>query len=158
MTDNRQNIEERKAKHEGSFRFAESCLYGYQGNLARLERLRADLENLSSRMVTNYEAEEHSEGTYNNPVLNYVQQREANEAGIAGLEQKTKPITRLKADLEAPYVLEGSPYWNMAEILRLLYFGNNSKHDVALKLNMSERNFRYLKTALVKKAICYLGY
>ena len=66
----RQNIEESKAKHDNPFRFAESCLYGYLGNLARLARLRADLEKLSSRMVTNYAAEEHSEGTYNNPVLN----------------------------------------------------------------------------------------
>ena len=159
MTENKRDVEEvqTKRRRESPFRFAEGCLYNYQENLARLERLRADLAKLSSRTVTNYEAEGHAAGTHSDPVLKCVQQREALEGEIAGLERRTDPVTRLLADLESPNVLKGSPYAQIAKILRLYYFGKNSREQISNELKIGMRTIYEKRAELVKMAIRYLG-
>ena len=159
MTEIKRDVEEvrTKRRRESPFRFAEGCLYNYQENLARLDRLRTDLAKVSSRTVTNYEAEGHAAGTHSDPVLKCVQQREALEGEIAGLERRTEPVTRLIADLESPYVLEGSPKAVLAKILRMCYFAGNPKEQVALHLHLDRRRIYEKRDELVKLAIKYMG-
>ena len=159
MTEIKRDVEEvrTKRRRESPFRFAEGCLYNYQENLARLERLRADLAKLSSRTVTNYEAEGHAAGTHSDPVLKCVQQREALEGEIVGLERRTEPITRLTADLESPDVLKGSPHAQMAKILRLYYFGKNPRDLIANALSINIRTVYKMREKLVRMAIRYFA-
>ena len=115
------------------------------------------MDVMSSRTVTNYEAEGHAAGTHSDPVLKCVQQREALESEIAGLERRTEPVTRLLADLASPDVLEGSPYAEMAKILRLYYFGKNPRELIAHNLSINIRTVYKMREKLVKMAIRYLA-
>lgn len=144
-------------REQRPYQFAEKCLYDYQENLARLELLKDDLERLSSLTVTNYNAQGRG-GVPGDPVWKYVQKKLDIEDGIAGLERKTAPITRMVSDLEAPWVLEGSPKMEMAKVLRMCYFGKTPREQAASNLNMAERTLRARKREVVKMAIYYLGF
>ena len=160
MTENKRDLEGLPVRpgEESPLRFAEGCLYNYPKDLARLERLRSDLEKLSSRAVTNYEAEGRSAGGHSDPVLSCVQRREALEGEIASLERRTGPVTRLMADLEGPNVPELSPRSELARVARLHYFGKRSKGQTADELNMSRSSFYRRRRELIDMAAYYLGF
>lgn len=140
------------------FRFAERCLYEYQENAARLEQLRADLEHLSSVSVTNYEAEgAPPAGGHSDPVWAYVGRVMDIEEEIARLARRTEPITRMRANIEAPYVLEGSLKYELAQVMKLYYFGGNDKGKAAKTLGMSRRTLYNKREQLVRMTLRYMG-
>lgn len=146
-------------EREYPFKFAERCLYEYPENRARLERLREELTELyasSSAHAQGWEPADHSSGP-GDPVAVRTLKILSLEEEIARLEQRTDPITHLLEDLEAPYVLQGSPKAELALVARLCYFGKSPKKQVADRLNMTERSLRRQKEKLVRLALFYAG-
>lgn len=146
-------------EREYPFKFAERCLYEYPENCSRLEKLRERLAELyasSSARAQSYEAADHSTGP-GDPVAVRTLKIMGMEEEAERLRQRTEPITRLMADLEAPYVLQGSPKAELALIMRLCYFGKSPKKQVADKLNMTERSLRRQKEKLVRLVLFYAG-
>ncbi len=151
--------QEAGGKRPRPFRFAERCLYDYQENVARLELLRGDLRRLSSISVTNYEVEgAPSIGAHSDPVWAYVQRVSDLEEEITSLARRTEPIMRLVADLEASYVLQGSPKADMLKVLKTVYFGKNTKDQAADALGMARKTLYRIRNELVALAIRYLGF
>lgn len=142
------------------FRFAERCLYEFHENEARLQVLRDDLKALdssSSATVQKYDPLSMHGGGPSDNVSARLIRIEAVEEEIIRLERRVKPIQRLIADLEAPYVLDDSPKAEMLQILQLHYFGNNVWNAVAKALHMEKRTFYRRRDSLVKMTIRYLG-
>ena len=146
-------------EREYPFRFAERCLYEYQENVARLTTLRqklAALDASTSAHVQSFEPAGHA-ASHGDPVAIRVLKRESLEEEISRLSRRTEPITRLMADLEAPYVLEGSPKFEMAKVARLYYFGKSTKDQVADKLKIGLRTLYDKRKELVRLAGWYMG-
>ena len=142
------------------FRFAERCLYDFHENEARLAVLRDDrrmLEQSSSVKVPHYGFEAGSGGVSDGGVSGRVERIEKLDEDIQRLERRVRPIQRLIADLEAPYVLQDSPKAELLKILRLYYFGNNMPVSVAKELYINKRTFFRRRDELVKLTIRYLG-
>ena len=147
------------SEREYPFRFAERCLYEYQSNVARLEHLRARLAALyasSTAGVQSWE-EQCGNGAAGDPVAVRQLKILTLEEEIGKLAQRTEPITRLKTDLEAPYVLEGSPKFELARVMKLYYFGGNDRGQVAGKLGMEPRTLYRRRVELVRMAQYYMG-
>ena len=144
---------------EYPFRYAERCLYEYQGNVARLDALKERLAALyatSTAGVQGWSADGHGSGP-GDPVAVRELRIISIEEEIARLAERTEPITRLKADLEAPYVLEGSPKHDLARVMRLYYFGENDKARVLDSLGMSRKTLYNKRQALVRLTLFYMG-
>lgn len=145
-------------EREYPFRFAERCLYEYQENVARLATLRQKLAALDASTSAHVQSFEPGHAaSHGDPVAIRVLKRESLEEEISRLSRRTEPITRLMADLEAPYVLEGSPKFEMAKVARLYYFGGNNKAQAADKLGMGRTKFYEVRRNLVKRLIWYMG-
>ena len=145
---------------EFPFRYAERCLYEYQGNVARLDALKERLAALyatSTAGMQGWSADGHGSSP-GDPVAVRELRIISLEEEITRLAERTEPITKLKADLEAPYVLEGSPKHDLARVMRLYYFGGNDKKQAAKKLNMSRRSLYRRRTELVHMTISYFGF
>ena len=141
------------------FRFAERCLYEFPENKARLEGLRETLNLLdeaSSAATQKFDAPSAHTATSDN-VSARLLRIEAAEEEIARLERRVKPIQRLLDDLEAPYVLDGSPKSDLLKILRLYYFGGNVSVAVARSLYINKRTLLRKRDELVRMAVRYLG-
>ncbi|MBR1603693.1 MAG: hypothetical protein IJ667_09665, partial [Synergistaceae bacterium] len=142
------------------FKYAEKCLYEYKRNLAALEILRQELQ--SERNSTDVHGQNYKDalsftGTPSNPVLNRLVRIEKLEERIRQLEHYTEPVTRLIADLKAPYVREGSQKAELHSIMELYYFGQNSVAIILSELHISRQSmFRHRRT-LVKTLMGYMG-
>ena len=147
-------------EREYPFRFVERCLYEYHENVARLAALRerlATLYSTSTAGVQGWDSNGHSSSP-SDPVATRELRIISLEDEISKLLQRTAPITRLMADLSAPYVLEGSPKFELAQVARMYYFGGNDKGKVLEKLCMSRRTLYRRRVELVHMAISYLGF
>ncbi len=144
---------------EYPFKFAERCLYEYQGNVARLGKLRDRLAVLyasSTAAVQNWDAN-HGKGAVGDPVAIRELKILNLEEEIKRLAERTEPITRLMANLEAPYVLEGSPKHELAQVARLYYFGGNERKTIGEKLGMEPRTLYRRRVKLVRMVVYYMG-
>ena len=144
---------------EYPFRYAERCLYEYQGNVARLDALKERLAALyatSTAGVQNWDAP-HGKGAVNDPVAVRELRIISIEEEITRLAERTEPITKLKADLEAPYVLEGSPKHDLARVMRLYYFGGNDRKRAAEEMGMSRAQLYRKRERLVRMVLNYMG-
>lgn len=142
------------------FRFAERCLYEFHENEARLQVLRDDLKVLdasSSAAAQRYDPLSMHGGGPSDNVSARLERIEKLEEDIMRLERRVKPIQRLIADLEAPYVLDDSPKAELLKILRLYYFGNNVWETIANELRISKRTFYNRRENLVRLTIRYMG-
>lgn len=147
-------------KENHKFRYAEKCLYEYKKNLARLNVLSEDLRVLkcsSDVKAQSYNLIFSSNGRPSDPVFNYVVKIESIEEEIGKIRRVTDPISRMIKDFSAPEVLENSYQHRLFEIMRYVYFGNNSWRDVAQELHIGKSLFFHCKKELVKCAIDYLG-
>jgi len=144
---------------EYPFRFAERCLYEYHENVVRLGKLRDRLAVLyasSTAAVQNWDAN-HGKGAVGDPVAIRELKILNLEEEIKRLAERTEPITRLVANLEAPYVLEGSPKFEMARVMRMYYFGGNNRKLVGRKLGMEPRTLYNWRKKLVNMLLGYMG-
>lgn len=144
---------------EYPFRFAERCLYEYHENVARLAALRERLATLyatSTAGVQGWDSTGHGSGP-SDPVATRELRIISLEDEISKLLQCTAPITRLMADLSAPYVLEGSVKFELAQVARLFYFGGNERKAICEKLGMEPRTLYDKRVKLVMMLIKYMG-
>ncbi len=147
-------------KEKNKFRYAEKCLYEYKKNLARLDVLCEDLRVLqcsSDVKVQRYDRIFSTNGCPSDPVFNHIVKIESIEEEIQKIKRLTDPIDRMIRDFSAPEVLKNSYQNKLLEILRYVYFGNNSWRDVAQEMHIGKSLFFHYKNELVKCAIDYLG-
>ena len=108
------------------FKFAESCMYNYLENVARIEALRDELKILDKRTVKVQKYEEHlSPRGYIENVPERLFKIDALEALIKDIERYTSPITRLLVDLESPYNLS-TERQGLLGILQVRYLHKNT--------------------------------
>ena len=142
------------------FKYAEKCLYEYKRNLAALEILRQELQ--SERSSTDVHGQNYKDalsftGTPSNPVLSRLLKIERIECRIKLLTQYTEPVTRLIADLKAPYVLEGSAKAELYTLMELYYFGQNGVGVISDELHMSRQTMYNRRRELIKMLMSYMG-
>lgn len=144
---------------EYPFRYVERCLYEYHENVARLAALRerlATLYSTSTAGVQGWDTTGHDSAT-SDPVATRELRIISLEEEISKLLERTVPITRLMADLSAPYVLQGSLKFELAQVARLFYFGGNERKTIGEKLGMEPRTLYRRRVELVRMAIRYMG-
>jgi hypothetical protein len=139
------------------FKTAESCMFGYLENLARLDALRDDLrlaDARSSLKTPNYDGYATARG-YADNIPGRVLKIDMLESLIIGLERRTKPIARLLRDLESPY--SSSKRREMLGILRTRYMHNNTQEQTVDYLKMSKTCYLDRRKQLVRLAVRYMG-
>ncbi len=137
-------------KQKDKFRYAEKCLYNYKPNLACLEVLRGDLQikrSGSDVHAQNYQSTFGFSGEPSSPVYSHVVSIETLEERIKYLERLTNPISKLINDLNDDFL----------QILKLMYFEDNTQKKVMIELNIPKRTFLRRREKLVNLAIIYLG-
>ena len=138
------------------FKFAESCMFRYLENLAKIEELRNDLrfaDTQSSVKVQNYEGYSVTNGYIDN-VPKRILTIDAIEILIANFERRTKPITRLLNDLDNPY---SSPKRrDLLNILRFRYIHNNTQDITMSHLKMSKYRYSTRRNQLVEMVMEYM--
>jgi len=146
---------------KNKFRYAEKCLYEYKRNIAALDVLRDDLK--IERASTDVHAQSYQlsfgfNSEPSNPPESRLIKIENLESKIKLLERRTKPITQLMADLNAPENLKGSDNKLLLDILKLLYFGKNTINAIMNELYISRRTFARKRRDLVLLAADYLAF
>ena len=139
-----------KEKHK--FRFAEKCLYDYKKNLARLNVLCEDLRVLqcsSEVKVQVYDRIFAPNNSPSDPVFNHLIKIENIEEEIKKIKRLTDPIKKMIEDFSSSEVLENSHQNRLLKILRYVYFGNNSWHDVTQEMHIGKSLFFQYKKELV---------
>ena len=147
-------------KESDKFRFAEKCLYEYKRNLACLEVLRDDLRVAQAGLdvkAQNYQYTFNFGGEVSDPVSARLIKIEQLEERISKLERLTKPITTLIKDLDSEDVLNGSKNKELMQVLRLLYFGNNTPNEIMQVLNIAKTTYFNRRRELVFTTICYMA-
>lgn len=140
------------------FQFAESCMFNYLENAARVEALRDELravDRLSSAKIQQYEERIPCTGYVDN-VSSRTLQIDALESLIADLERHVNPITRLLHDLESPFNLSPERK-EMLRILQVRYLHKNTWDRTVAFLKMRRETFAERRKDLVWLAIRYLG-
>ena len=144
-------------KIESDFSRAESCMYRYLENLARIEALRDDLkivDSMSSVKAQNYDVRTINSDGYIDNIPIRIMKIDALESLIVKIERWTKPITRLISDLGISYA---SPErQEMLGILRFKYLGGNTWTRTEDLLNMRHATFLERRGELVRMAISYM--
>ncbi|MBQ4468666.1 MAG: DUF1492 domain-containing protein [Synergistaceae bacterium] len=147
-------------KKSDKFRFAEKCLYGYKKNLACLEILQGDLAVVRAGVdvkAQSYQLMISFSGEPSDPVSSRLIKIESIEDRISKLERITKPITKLISDLNGEEILNGSRNKDLMQILRLLYFGNNTPEAIMQELNIAKTTYFKRRQELVFTTIDYMG-
>jgi hypothetical protein len=145
-------------KPESDFSRAESCMYHYLENLARIKALRDDLkivDAMSSLKTQDYDARPGESGGFIDNIPIRIMKISALESLICGLERYTNPVARLIADLELP--CSAPERQEMLEILRFRYFGGNTWARTEELLNMSHATLLERRAKLVHMAIGYMA-
>ena len=111
--------------------YIERCLYDYKANVAKLEMMQEELDDLMSLHGQSYEIfKSHGEA---DPVANAVNQRLKLEIKIKEIKRRIKPVEKLIEDLKGTSLRVRQ----MAEILRLRYFQHEDKTIIMEKLAVS---------------------
>ena len=114
--------------------YIEDCLRGYKKNVALIQDLSCELENLCSVHGQNYNR---SSGTQNinDPVYSLVFRKMVLERRILKLKDKTIPISKLIENLTGTTALHIS---QIKSVLELHYLENKSLRDTARELGLSK--------------------
>ena len=135
------------------FRYIEKCLYSYIDNCTKLERLRRELSLLRLRGDVGVQDYKRVAGSGSgSPVFRFVVKLEAMEHKMNRLEQITKPVKELIADLAK------NPNSRNPALMNILvshYFKGLQVKAVMQESHISKSGFYALKYALVRKAMRY---
>jgi hypothetical protein len=137
------------------FQFAESCMYNYLENVARVEALRDDLKVVDSSTVVQNYGEHTAPDGYTDSVPARMLKIDMLESLIIGLERWTNPITRVITDLESKYNLSPKRQ-EMLEILKIRYLGGNTWERTIECLKINRRTFIKRREQLVAMVIRYM--
>ena len=150
----------KKTEHDISkpFKFAESCMFQYLRNTARIESLRDDLKmvDMQSSIKSPIYDEYHPTVGYIDNIPVRIMKIDMLEGMIAGLERWTKPITRLLNDLDSPYNISPERQ-DLGGILRIRYIYGNTWEKSLEYLKMPKVRFLERRRQLVEMAIGYMG-
>lgn len=132
--------------------YVEKCLYEYKANLAELEVLCEERENLMSLHGNSYEIN-NSSGEHD-PVGNIVNQKFLLDKKILRIKKRVKAVDKLIKDLN-----NNSDYEKqIAEILKLRYIQHEDKEFVKKELAISEATFWRRVRELIRLAKKYFGF
>lgn len=141
------------------FKYAERCLYEFQGNRARIEKLRETLAALymsTSMRGQAWEETQHN-GEPGNPVAVRGLRIVTLEEEIKRLTGRVEPIEKLMTALEVPFVLEGTPLERLPKLIRLWYFAKLPRDRIASTLGVSRSAMFRLRQKAVELTRKYLG-
>ena len=131
--------------------YVEKCLYDYRANVAALEMLIEEKNNLKSIHGHSYEINNSSVGA--DPVASTVNNLMALEKKIARLEKKIKPVNELLENLSGSDLR----FQQMKDILKMKYFNHESVRYILKELAISERTFRRRIRELLHLAFIFFG-
>ena len=131
--------------------YVERCLYDYKANVAEIEILREERENLMSMHGQSYEAN-NSSGK-NDPVANTANQKLTLEKKISHIEKRVKPVNKLIKDLQGSSLR----VQQMLGILRLKYIEHEDKDTIKHTIAVSEATFWRRVRDLLRLAKRYFG-
>lgn len=131
--------------------YVERCLYDYKANVAEIEALRSEQNNLMSLHGHNYEMN-NSFGECD-PVANIVNQSLNLDKKIAAIEKRVKPVDKLLGDLKG----SSQRVQQMAGILRLRYFQHEDNFVVRRELSISSTTLWRRSRELLALASHYFG-
>ena len=131
--------------------YVEKYLYDYKANVAELQALREELNDLVSLHGQSYESFNPSGEA--DPVANTVNRKIKLEKKIAVVEKRVKPVMRLIEDLKGSSICTSQ----MANILKLRYIQHEDKLLICRNLAISEATFWRRVRQLVKLAKRYFG-
>ena len=138
------------------FRRTEKILHGYRLNYARLEYLKAELEELRSAgdvRVQDYSGRMSAGADNANPVDTYVQKILTLEHRISVLERYTAPIAQLHEDLRKS---TDSMSRNYLRILEYYYFGGLTVSRILELIHWNKSTFYSRRLSLVNLAAGYI--
>ena len=132
-------------------RYVERCLWEYYANLAEVESLSAELDDLMSVRGHSYEA--HIPSGASEPVFNVVNRRLNIERRIAGIGRRIGPVKRLKSDFEAGLYRERY----LRDIFNIRYMEHGSVDYVTRSLHISQPTYWRNKEKLIELAKKYFA-
>lgn len=115
--------------------YVERCLYDYKANIAEIEILSEQLDNIMSLHGHSYEIY-NSQGE-SDPVGNIVSQKLKLERKIFLLQKRVKPVDKLIDDLKGSSIRRQQ----MLEILKLKYIQHEDKDFIKKSIAISEATF-----------------
>ena len=132
-------------------RYVERCLWEYYANLAEVESLSAELDDLMSVRGHSYEA--HIPSGASEPVFNVVNRRLNIERRIAGIGRRIGPVKRLKSDFEAGLYRERY----LRDIFNIRYMEHGIVDYVMKSLHISQPTYWRNKEKLIELAKKYFA-
>ena len=131
--------------------YVERCLYEYRENLALIDTLKSEIEDLLSVRAQNYES--NIGGGQSNPVEAVTMKKLYLERRLNRVERTTRTIKRLDEDLCGSDVR----VQQMSRILKLKYFRGESIDYVLRSMAISPSTYWRRNGELLRKARKYLG-
>lgn len=131
--------------------YVERCLYEYQENLALIDALKAEIDNLLSVRAQNYDS--HGGSGQSNPVEAVMIKKLYLEKRLSRTERITRAVKRLDEDLCGSDLR----VQQMSKILNLKYFRGESIDYVLRAMAISPSTYWRRNGELLRKARKYLG-
>ena len=131
--------------------YVERCLYDYKENLALIDTLKSEIEDLISVRAQNYES--NTGGGQSNPVEAVMLKKMSLERKLSRMERMTRAIKRLDEDLCGSDIR----IQQMSRILKLKYFRGESIDYVLRSMAISPSTYWRRNSELLRKARKYLG-
>ena len=131
--------------------YVERCLWDYYANLAEVESMSAELDDLRSVRGHSYEA--HVQYGISEPVFNVVNRKLNLERRIAKVGRRIRPVKRLKADFEAGAYRERY----LRDIFNIRYMEHGSVDYVMRSLHISQPTYWRNKEKLILLAKKYFA-
>ena len=129
--------------------YVEKYLYDYKANVAELQALREELNDLVSLHGQSYESFNPSGEA--DPVANTVNRKIKLEKKIAVVEKRVKPVMRLIEDLKGSSLRAKQ----MSEILRLKYIEHEDRDVVKKTVAISDMTLWRRSRELISLAVRY---
>ena len=133
--------------------FVERCLYEYKANVAAIEAINLEMQDLMSVRGHNYEGFSPNLNNVSDPVVEVTARKVQLENKISWLKRLTAPVERLQADLCGSELR----IQQMRDILRLKYIGNNRNDDVIAEMYISVPTYWRRVRELLRMARKYFG-
>lgn len=131
--------------------YVERCLYEYRENLALIEALKSEIDNLCSVRAQNYDSQ--GSGGLSNPVEAVAMKKLYLERRLGHTERVTRAVKRLDEDLCG----SDMRVQQMSKILNLKYFCGESIDYVLRYMAISPSTYWRRNGELLRKARKYLG-
>ena len=131
--------------------YVERCLYEYKANVASIEAMKAEHDDLTSAHCQTYEG--HTLNGVSDPVFEVTARKMGLESRIARTERKTRPVERLKADLTG----NDLRIVQMREILNFKYINQEGNEKTQELMAVSSRTYWRRVRELLWLAKKYFG-